>query len=112
MAPPKAAKWLKLNLSEPTASPRDRAVGDLFSESYVLDDDFVTAAEREAVESLDLDLVDDAGLLAAASVLERSVNNTSLFFVLEIDSRFRMLFPGDAQHGAWEDLFVGQMQGN
>ena len=43
------------------------------------------------------------GLLAAASVLEQSVNNTSLFFVLQI-GELRLLFPGDAQYGAWEHV--------
>jgi hypothetical protein len=43
------------------------------------------------------------GLLAAASVLEQSVNNTSLFFVLDIGG-VRLLFPGDAQYGAWESV--------
>ena len=45
----------------------------------------------------------DMGLLAAASVLEQSVNNTSLFFVLEVGG-LRLLFPGDAQYGAWEHV--------
>ena len=43
------------------------------------------------------------GLLAAASVLEQSVNNTSLFFVLQVGG-LRLLFPGDAQYGAWEHV--------
>jgi len=43
------------------------------------------------------------GLLAAASMLEQSVNNTSLFFVLDVGG-VRLLFPGDAQYGAWESV--------
>ena len=31
------------------------------------------------------------------------MNNTSLFFVLEVDD-VRLLFPGDSQHGAWEHV--------
>ena len=31
------------------------------------------------------------------------MNNTSLFFVLDVGGK-RFLFPGDAQHGAWEHV--------
>ncbi len=48
-------------------------------------------------------LTNDMGLLAAASVLEQAVNNTSLFFVLDVGG-VRLLFPGDAQYGAWESV--------
>ena len=57
---------------------------------------------REA--QLDLKgLSNDSGLLAAASILENAVNNTSLFFVLDVAGT-RLLFPGDAQFGAWEHV--------
>jgi hypothetical protein len=39
-------------------------------------------------------------LLSAAAVLERSVNNASVYFVLDV-SGTRLLFVGDAQEGAW-----------
>ena len=46
--------------------------------------------------------VERSGLLAA-SILENAVNNTSLFFVLDVAGT-RFLFPGDAQFGAWEHV--------
>ncbi|MFE5286386.1 hypothetical protein ACFRAQ_15580 [Nocardia sp. NPDC056611] len=47
---------------------------------------------------------DDDRLLRAAAILENAVNNTSVFFVLDV-SGTRLLFPGDAQQGAWEYVF-------
>jgi len=46
---------------------------------------------------------DDEALLGAASILERSVNNTSVFFVLEVADR-RFVFVGDSQEGAWNHV--------
>lgn len=46
---------------------------------------------------------DEDELLAASSVLERSVNNTSVFFVLDVDGK-RLLFVGDSQQGAWDHV--------
>jgi beta-lactamase superfamily II metal-dependent hydrolase len=45
----------------------------------------------------------DEDLLGAASILERSVNNTSLFLVLDVRGT-RLVFPGDAQEGAWQHV--------
>ncbi|CAN5864263.1 hypothetical protein BH18ACT7_BH18ACT7_06280 [soil metagenome] len=44
---------------------------------------------------------DDA--FAATTWLDRSVNNTSVIFLLQVGSA-RLLFPGDAQWGAWRGL--------
>jgi beta-lactamase superfamily II metal-dependent hydrolase len=46
---------------------------------------------------------DDEALLGAASLLERCVNNTSVFFVLEVAGR-RFVFVGDSQEGAWDHV--------
>lgn len=46
---------------------------------------------------------DDQALLGAASLLERSVNNTSVFFVLEVAGH-RFVFVGDSQEGAWDHV--------
>ena len=43
--------------------------------------------------------------LSAAALLERVVNNTSLFFVLDVAGT-RLLFPGDAQQGAWDHVLA------
>ena len=45
----------------------------------------------------------DEALLGAAAVLERSVNNTSVYFVLDVAGT-RLLFVGDSQEGAWEHV--------
>ena len=39
--------------------------------------------------------------------LERSVNNTSVFFLLDVQG-VRLVFPGDAQEGAWEHVLNDQ----
>ncbi|MCW2684251.1 MAG: uncharacterized protein JWP33_2164 [Blastococcus sp.] len=104
MDPPKSAGWLRLDLDDPD---RDGDLTDvpLFDADYVVADGRrLPSILREAKSSLRLDaLSNDAGLLSAASILERSVNNTSLFLVLEIGGT-RLIFPGDAQEGAWQHV--------
>jgi beta-lactamase superfamily II metal-dependent hydrolase len=41
--------------------------------------------------------------LTAASLLDRAVNNTSVMFLLQVGDAL-LLFPGDAQWGAWRPL--------
>ncbi|OBF32983.1 hypothetical protein A5724_20350 [Mycobacterium sp. ACS1612] len=116
MDPPRNAGWLTLNLDDVVDAEVDgdeppkateRATEDgmrLFNKKYVVADTQVPRELLDARAKLDLDgLSNDMGLLAAASVLEQSVNNTSLFFVLEVGG-LRLLFPGDAQYGAWESV--------
>ncbi len=122
MDPPKSAGWLTLNLDDvvdasdsdddgdvekpAAAKPEsDKDIWPLFNRTYVITDHAqVPDHLQKAKANLKLNtLSNDLGLLAAASVLEQSVNNTSLFFVLEIGG-LRLLFPGDAQYGAWEHV--------
>ena len=130
MDPPKGAGWLTLNLDDVAGvdadhdsddgdggSPGDAAddsAGEepadgkpypLFNKDFVLDGPELELPELVAREAqLDLKgLSNDSGLLAAASILENAVNNTSLFFVLDVAGT-RLLFPGDAQFGAWEHV--------
>jgi beta-lactamase superfamily II metal-dependent hydrolase len=126
MDPPKNAGWLTLNLDDvvdadvhddqsddtpskeqaPKATEQDKPEDTmrLFNKAFVVADTQVPRELRDAQRKLNLDgLSNDVGLLAAASVLEQSVNNTSLFFVLDVGG-VRLLFPGDAQYGAWESV--------
>ena len=83
----------------------DKDIWPLFNRTYVIADKTQVPDHLQKAKS-DLRLTtlsNDVGLLAAASVLEQSVNNTSLFFVLEVGG-LRLLFPGDAQYGAWEHV--------
>ena len=103
MNPPANAGWLTFDLDDDTdgdvATPRKPFA--LFNGDYIVRQTKVPRALLTANNELDLGtLTNDAGLLAAASILERSVNNTSVFFVLDVDGT-RFLFPGDAQYGAW-----------
>lgn len=121
MDPPKTAGWLTLNLDDvvdaadpddvdtpapaATKPEEDKDIWPLFNLTYVISDKTqVPDHLQKAKSNLRLStLSNDLGLLAAASVLEQSVNNTSLFFVLEVGG-LRLLFPGDAQYGAWEHV--------
>ena len=121
MDPPKTAGWLTLNLDDvvdttdpddadatrPAAAEEpngDKDIWPLFNRTFVIDPAQVPDQLERAKTNLRLNtLSNDIGLLAAASVLEQSVNNTSIFFVLEIGG-LRLLFPGDAQYGAWEHV--------
>ena len=104
MDPPKSAGWLRLDLDDPVADD-DLADVPLFDPDYVVGDrKRLPRVLRDAKRSLRLATVtNDAGVLSAASILERSVNNTSLFVVLEI-AGLRLIFPGDAQEGAWQHV--------
>jgi beta-lactamase superfamily II metal-dependent hydrolase len=77
----------------------------LFNAAYELRDRQRLPAElAEAAVALQLtNLSNDVGLLGAASILERAVNNTSLFLVLDVAGT-RLMFPGDAQYGAWQHV--------
>ena len=106
MNPPKSAGWLTLDADlVPGADDRATPLFDQFR--YVIDRPQIEEQYPHLLEGHQalarLDQLNDDGLLAAASILERSVNNTSLFFVLEVDD-VRLLFPGDSQHGAWEHV--------
>jgi len=100
MDPPKKVHWLNLDEVNDVGHDDDRP---LLNPTYIVDGDTVSHDLTSAKNSLALgDLADETdGLLLAASILESATNNTSLFFVLEVGS-LRFLFPGDAQHGAWE----------
>ena len=106
MDPPRSAGWLRLGLDDPTADD-DLAGVPLFDAEYAVGDrKRVPKVLRDAKRSLDLaGVTNDAGLLSAASILERSVNNTSLFMVLDVAGT-RLIFPGDAQEGAWQHVLT------
>jgi beta-lactamase superfamily II metal-dependent hydrolase len=105
MDPPKSAGWLRLDVDDPMSGGEDLTGVPLFDPAYVVGKpsrlpESLTAAKR----SLDLSTVtNDVGLLGAASILERAVNNTSLFMVLDVGGT-RLIFPGDAQEGAWQHV--------
>ena len=109
MDPPLSAGWLTLDpeLDLALAEDVDPAAREpLFNPAFGLDP-AGAAAHPELLDdqkSLRLDQVsDDAGLLAAAALLEQVVNNTSVFLVLDVRGT-HLVFPGDAQQGAWEHV--------
>jgi beta-lactamase superfamily II metal-dependent hydrolase len=101
MHPPANAGWFRLDVDDPV----EDALPALFNPVYVVRDENALPQELiEAKKRLNLGKVtNDVGLLAASSVLERAVNNTSVFFVLDVAGT-KLLFPGDAQQGAWDHV--------
>jgi len=100
MNPPANAGWLQL------AADADAylEIDELFPPIYLVDEDVLPPGLEHARKSLQLNtLTNDAGLLQAAAILDHAVNNTSVFFVLDVAGT-RLLFPGDAQQGAWEHV--------
>lgn len=98
---PKKVQWLNLDEIDIVRADDDRP---LFHPSYIIDGGAVSQELMGAKNSMRLaNLTDEMGILAAASILESATNNTSLFFVLQV-GELRFLFPGDAQHGAWEHV--------
>jgi beta-lactamase superfamily II metal-dependent hydrolase len=102
MDPPAGTGWLRFG-ADVEATPGVKV--PLFHHVYVARSaDDLPADLTAAQADLRLDeLTDDAEVLAAASILERAVNNTSVFFVLDVAGT-RLLFPGDAQQGAWDHV--------
>jgi len=114
MNPPASARWLAMQQALDAGPATDSAGGQrpatpLFDGIYgVTPDEVSHDVGIELVSTLATlnltTLLDDASeLLAAASILERSVNNTSVFFVLDVDGT-RLVFVGDSQQGAWEHV--------
>ena len=84
----------------------DKDIWPLFNRTYVIADHDAGArpsAEGEVQPQADHAVQRLGAAGGRVSVLEQSVNNTSLFFVLEVGG-LRLLFPGDAQYGAWEHV--------
>ncbi|GAA1800408.1 MBL fold metallo-hydrolase [Agromyces neolithicus] len=110
MDPPASVAWLQL--ADEHRRELD-AGGPLFDPMYhVPPDDVSDRLSADAIKARNsmrlAALADDADeLLAASSLLERSVNNTSVFFVLDV-SGTRFLFVGDSQQGAWEHVLDDQ----
>ncbi|HEY5788891.1 MAG TPA: hypothetical protein VIT65_29380 [Microlunatus sp.] len=115
MDPPELERWLALSLGvgSGAAVPVGRDGGDAvvgpFGPAYGITD---RAVFRQRYPHLDADddLLDHAVLdpedaLAAASWLDRCLNNTSLVFVVEIED-VRIVFPGDAQWGVWREILA------
>ena len=113
MDPPELEHWLAPG---PGAGPdtvkatggADPTVGP-FGPAYGIAD---RTAFRHRYPHLDVDddLLDHAVLdpddaLAAASWLDRCLNNTSLVFVMEVED-VRIVFPGDAQWGVWREILA------
>ena len=106
MNPPKAVRWLEEADGEALpATTRE----DLFDSIYQVPTEQVeTRIPSELIKtrnSLRLNTLayDEDALLAVASVLEQSVNNTSVFFVLNVRGN-RFVFVGDSQQGAWNHV--------
>ena len=107
MNPPKNAGWLRLD--DDGADDVELRGTPLFEPRFAVPEgEPVPEHLAEAKRSLRLTKVtSDDDLLGAASILERSVNNTSLFLVLDVRGT-RLVFPGDAQEGAWQHVLRDQ----
>ncbi|HSN43167.1 MAG TPA: hypothetical protein VLR88_03840, partial [Propionibacteriaceae bacterium] len=101
MDPPTSVAWLQLELDD-TPAETPRPPSPLFADQYVVTDpSTLPEALLKAREAIGFTL--DQQLLGAASVLESALNNTSLFLVLDVCG-IRLVFPGDAQWGAWQHV--------
>jgi beta-lactamase superfamily II metal-dependent hydrolase len=101
MDPPKGQRWL----GPAGAGGASAASGEVFPgftvpagdfarqhPHLVVDDKLLASFREEPVDTL-----------TAASLLDRAVNNTSVMFLLQVGDAL-LLFPGDAQWGAWQPL--------
>ena len=106
MDPPKEEDWLRA-LAPLRVAATSGGAG--FSEEFVLSpsstrhahrDLYLTEKQRRALKEQA-----EADFWSVAALASDSVNNTSLFFVLEIGEKF-LLFPGDAQWGLWNEMLA------
>jgi beta-lactamase superfamily II metal-dependent hydrolase len=106
--PPSVAGWLTVE-PDPDDEDSTRPVGDapLFNGDFTMTEgdlirDFSHfEGVRDQLGLGNLSKMKD--ILYAAAVLERAVDNTSLFLLLDVRGK-RLLFPGDAEHGAWDHI--------
>jgi hypothetical protein len=114
MDPPKSARWLAMQQALDAGTANEfadgqRALDPLFDKIYSVTpgevSDYVGTELARTLATLRLStLVDDVSeILSAASILERSVNNTSIFFVLDVNG-MRFVFVGDSQQGSWDHV--------
>ena len=100
MDPPKGQRWLNATAAAAVAAPADLFPGFAvpaadFARRHphlAVDDKLLASFREEPVDTL-----------TAASLLDRAVNNTSVMFLLQVGEAL-LLFPGDAQWGAWRPL--------
>jgi beta-lactamase superfamily II metal-dependent hydrolase len=103
MDPPKGQRWLGPGAGG--GAPGSPGAAELFPgftvpaadfarqhPHLVVDDKLLASFREEPVDTL-----------TAASLLDRAVNNTSVMFLLQVGDAL-LLFPGDAQWGAWQPL--------
>jgi beta-lactamase superfamily II metal-dependent hydrolase len=109
MEPPANAGWLTLDSDldiETDVDGDPPAKEPLFNPAFELSL-AGAAAHQELIRnyrSLRLGKINnDVGLHAAAALLEQVVNNTSVFFVLDVHGT-HFVFPGDSQQGAWDHV--------
>lgn len=106
MDPPRHVGWLQLDLDRAGMDGAQDPTTPLFDPVFTVPNPEASLSDvlLDSVRSLNLtSLTNDEGILNAASLLERAVNNTSLFLVLEVGDT-RLVFPGDAQHGPWKHV--------
>ncbi|GAA1470177.1 MBL fold metallo-hydrolase [Microbacterium thalassium] len=107
MNPPKAVRWLQLAADERMDDVDDEHPP--FEPAYTVPigalETEVPQVLRDAQRALNLSPIADEAdeLLAASSLLENAVNNTSVYFVLDVDGT-RLVFVGDSQYGAWRHV--------
>ncbi|HSN06515.1 MAG TPA: hypothetical protein VLV82_04150, partial [Candidatus Angelobacter sp.] len=99
MDPPKNVEWLVRDAQQQAG--RDAAV-PLFAGAFVVDRP-TPALEKHRAQLRLTGTVDVDSLVQAAAVLENAVNNTSVFLLLDVRG-VKLLFPGDAQQGAWDHV--------
>jgi hypothetical protein len=101
MDPPKAQRWLRAAPAVPDGGPAPQ----VFPGFAVTPDDYAVHYKHLTVDDRLLAAFHDepGNALAAASLLDRAVNNTSVVFLLQVGEA-RLLFPGDAQWGAWRPM--------
>jgi len=101
--PPRAQRWFQATAGTRAGNPQPpfaqtfRIQPAEFAERY---GDRIDLPSEKLLKRL---LPTDVQPLAAASWLDRAINNTSVLFVLEVGAA-RLLFPGDSQWGAWQEL--------
>ena len=99
MDPPKNVEWLVRDAQQQAAGD---VAAPLFGAAFVVAQP-TPALHRQRTQLRLTSTVDLDSLVQAAAVLENALNNTSVFLLLDVRG-VKLLFPGDAQQGAWDHV--------
>lgn len=107
MNPPKSAGWFQLDSDATISAEYPMPEKHVFDTRFNVSTRNMPAHLRKGMSNMKQNNMfgGNDSVLQASTLLERSVNNTSIVLLLEI-AGVKLFFPGDAQHGGWQHVLA------